>query len=73
MPPAQPSRAAQDADDGHCHPGGRAGGAGERARHAARQRGLPAQRTAQGLWEGAHDVQHRSEMRCSRRVVELLD
>lgn len=76
VPPAEPSRAAQDADDGHRHPGGRAGGAGERARHAARHRRLAAQRTAQGLWEGhAHerDVQHGSKMRRRQKFVGLLE
>lgn len=48
VPPAEPSGAPPDADHGHRHPGGGAGGAGERQGHAAQHGGRPASRPAKG-------------------------
>lgn len=48
MPAAEPSRASQDADHGHRHPGGRAGRTGERQGGATQHSGRPAHRPAQG-------------------------
>ncbi|KAI3351677.1 hypothetical protein L3Q82_020508 [Scortum barcoo] len=46
VPPAEPNGAPQDADHGHRHPGGRAGGTGERDRDTLRSN-MDAMRTAQ--------------------------